>query len=199
MPAKDWTANLHEALACTNAPTTLHVSLCMSPDDRAPTDIYPVIILAFAASFFGVLFVSPGFQLLGILAFLLLFAASKFLAPDEKRDEGSFALLRMWLFVMPTCVGLFVLMGALSMGLGAPDLGDLPIIAQRDTYLFTRGAEVERWRFVTVALSFHFIWHLFLIAYAVDKWTSIAKQWRADHRPQELDPSLELDPQRQVS
>jgi hypothetical protein len=103
----------------------------------------------------------------GILGFLLTFIVTV-VSQGFKKEE--MVLKKLWAVAIPCFIALFVLTVVLSGNRGAPDTGNLAIFALREKYRFTRGEEVERWRFVTVATSFLICWHGFAMVFVIDQW-----------------------------
>ena len=132
-----------------------------------------LLLVLYLASLLGVLFVSQSAMILGAIAFLLMFLVSV-IRHGFKRQPC--VLKRLWKVVFPAFAILFVTTILLSLDRGVPKTGDLPIFAKRDKYLFTRGEEASRARFVAVGTCFNLAWHVFAMAFA-------AEQWAASRRP----------------
>jgi len=128
-----------------------------------------LLLVLYLASLLGILFVSQSAASLGLIAFLLMFLVSVIPHGFQRRPV---ILKRLWKVVLPAFAILFVTTLLLSLDRGAPKTGDLPIFAKRDHYLFTRGAEVRRARFVAVGTCFSLAWHLFVMAAAAEQWAA---------------------------
>lgn len=133
------------------------------------------IVGAYLLSLVGVLFVSGDAWFLGGLAFLATLGSTALV-------EGPFLAqrplqLRIFWDVFGPLFGVLVLLCCLlSLRIGAPEIGSEPILAIRERYLFSSGVEAERWRFVVVAVSFHFGWHVFGIGIALDNWLAMVRE-----------------------
>ncbi|MBN2144242.1 MAG: hypothetical protein JW774_06435 [Candidatus Aureabacteria bacterium] len=103
----------------------------------------------------------------GIVAIGLIFIVTSMTQGFKRRP---FAIKKLWLIVIPCFVVFFAVTLFFSGSLGAPETGDLPVFALREHYLFTKGTEVSRLRFITVASSFLICWHGFMMAFVIDQW-----------------------------
>lgn len=130
------------------------------------------IVGAYVLSFFGVLFVSGDVWLVGLLAFFAT-VGSLLLRKGSVFAKRPFLLTAFWQLFLPLLGFLVVLCVSLSLRMGAPEIGGEPALALRERYLFSSGAEVHRWRFVLVAVSFHFAWHLFGVGIALETWRGV--------------------------
>lgn len=108
-------------------------------------------------------------MVLGLLAFCLMFIVGV-IRHGFRRQPSHFKGL--WTVVLPLFGILLLTTIVLSLGRGAPKTGGLPVFAKREHYLFTRGEEVSRARFVAVGTCFSLAWHVFAMAFAVEQWAA---------------------------
>jgi hypothetical protein len=109
-------------------------------------------------------------MVLGFFAFSLMFIVG---VTRHGLHRQPFHFKRLWTFVFPAFAILFLSTILLSLGLGAPKTGGLAVFATRERYLFTRGEEASRARFVAVGTCFNLAWHIFGMAFALEEWASI--------------------------
>jgi hypothetical protein len=129
---------------------------------------FSVVLLGYAISVLIQLFISDRGSLPGIIAFLLTFLAG-WLA-EGKRRPFSVKLGRIWWFVGPLFIVLFLVVVLLSGTRGAPVTDGLPLLAKRPAYKFTRVGDVETWRYLVVSISFCVGWHVLGIAASIELW-----------------------------
>ncbi len=134
--------------------------------------VFSAIVGAYLLSLFGVLFVSGRAWLVGLAAFLGTFGTF-FFRKGAWFARRPFVWPSLWRVLGPLFVVLFFVSVLLSLGLGAPELGDAPVLASREQYPFSRGTEVPRWRFVLVGLASHLAWHLLGIGFTLENWRGV--------------------------
>lgn len=133
--------------------------------------LFSGILGAYLLSLAGVLFVAGDAWLVGMAAFLAT-VGTLFLRKGAWFARRRLTLPALWRILFPLFVTLFLATVALSFDMGAPEVGEEPILAARERYLFGR-TEVARWRFVAVAASFHVAWHLLGIGFALSNWRGV--------------------------
>ena len=139
------------------------------------------LLLAFAVTFVGYLFISDRFQLLGMAAFLVLVVVSLLMNRGAERVGTSprHSKHASWRAHLSHAGILLFAIAFLSLffldrgNLGPPKTEGLPLLATRPAYLLTRG-QTERWRFVAIGLIFSLAWNSFAIVVVVTQW----RRWR---------------------
>jgi hypothetical protein len=124
-----------------------------------------IVLTLYAVGLGGMLFLSQAAMLFSVAAFLLTFLIGVIKFGFRRQP---FILKRLWAVTLPCFVILFVTTILLSLDRGAPKTGELAVFAPREQYVFTRGAEVSRVRFVTVATCFAVLWHGFGMVFAIE-------------------------------
>lgn len=128
-----------------------------------------LLLILYSTSLLGVLFVSQSAMALGLIAFCLMFIVGA-IRHGFRRQPSHFK--RLWAFVFPAFAILLLTAILLSLGRGAPKTGALSVFARREKYLFTRGEEASRARFVAVGTCFNLAWHIFAMTFAAEQWAA---------------------------
>lgn len=136
---------------------------------------FVAILAAYALSFLGTLLLTGGAWVVGLTAFVATWVAAH-LRGGLRFAPRPVVLRGLWRVLLPVCIALAILAVALTLGFGfdaragVPEIGREPLLAPRARYLLSGGAEISRWRFVLIGVSFQLAWHLVAFGFALETW-----------------------------